>query len=373
MVDLLRQYRRNQDSFDQAMSRVIHSTAFINGPDVRHFAAKLAEYLDVPYVLPCANGTDALQIALMALDVEPGDEVITVPFTFVATVEVVALLGLKPVFVDVDPQTFNLNPQALEAAISPRTRAIIPVHLFGQSCDMRAILEIADRHGIPVIEDNAQATGADFIQSDGTRVKAGTLGRIGTTSFYPTKNLGCWGDGGAIFTRDEALAKRIQTITNHGSVRKYYYDSIGVNSRLDSLQAAILSVKLEHLDRYNESRLEAASFYDHQFRDLSAVTLPHRAAYSTHVFHQYTIKVHNGRRDALREHLEQQQIPSMIYYPVPLHLSGAYQRYGYSKGDFPVSEALAEEVISLPMHSELDHEQLHHISETLRGFFSLPR
>ncbi len=373
MVDLQRQYLRDQQLFDDALAQVIGSTAFINGPAVQEFSKKLATYLDVPYVLPCANGTDALQIALMALDMQPGDEVITVPFTFVATVEVVSLLGGKPVFVDVEPHTFNMDPEKLEAAISPRTRAIIPVHLFGQSSHLEPILAIAAKHGIPVIEDNAQATGSDYRLQDGSMVKAGTLGQIGTTSFYPTKNLGCWGDGGALFTRDEKMAARIHTITNHGSTRKYYYDSIGVNSRLDSMQAAVLSVKLDHLDQYNQRRQEAAAYYDDQLNGLPGVTQPYRAPYSTHVFHQYTLKVGEGRRDALRAALEEHKIPSMIYYPVPLHLSAAYRSYGYSEGDFPVSEQLAGEVISLPMHSELDHEQLHNITQTLRGFFSLSR
>ena len=372
MVDLQRQYQRDRAAFGQGLQGVVDSTAFINGPAVKEFCKSLAGYLDVPFVLPCANGTDALQIALMALDLKPGDEVITVPFTFVATVEVVALLGLKPVFVDVDPDTFNMDPSKLEAAISSRTKAIIPVHLFGQPCDLTPILDIANQHGIPVIEDNAQATGADYQMADGTWKKAGTLGTMGTTSFYPTKNLGCWGDGGALFTRDEQLAKRLNIITNHGSDRKYYYDSIGVNSRLDSLQAAVLSVKLGHLDDYNKRRQMAAAHYDEQLKNLGGVTIPYRAPYSTHVYHQYTLKVGNGRREELREHLEQKKVPSMVYYPVPLHLSSAYQLYGFSPGDFPVSELLAAEVISLPMHSELDYRQLNYITETLHDFFSLP-
>ncbi len=373
MVDLQRQYLRDQSAFDSAMAEVIASGAFVNGPAVKAFSSDLSSFLDGAHVIPCANGTDALQIALMALDLQPGDEVITVPFTFVATVEVVALLGLKPVFVDIQPDTFNLDPAQLEAAITPRTKAIIPVHLYGQCCDMDPILEIACRHGIAVIEDTAQALGASYRSAHSGWTAAGTMGLIGTTSFYPTKNLGCWGDGGALFTRDAQMASRLQTLCNHGSDRKYYYDAVGVNSRLDSLQAAVLSVKLRHLGEYMERRRELANRYDGFFCQLPDVTLPHRAAYSTHVFHQYTLKVEQGRRDELRSYLEHHGIPCMIYYPVPLHLSAAYRSYGYSEGDFPVAEQMAHQVLSLPMHTELDHEQYNHITQTIGAYFDLPR
>lgn len=366
MVDLTRQYQRDKAEFDQAMAEVVDSTAFINGPTVKKFCGNLEQYLGVEHVIPCANGTDALQIALMALGLEQGDEVITVPFTFVATVEVIALLGYKPIFVDVNPVTFNMDPASIESKITARTKAIVPVHLYGQSCDMDPIMEIANKHGLKVVEDTAQATGAEYTGKDGKTVRAGTIGHIGTTSFYPTKNLGAWGDGGALFTRDAELAAKIRLIANHGSNRKYYYDSIGVNSRLDGLQAAILDVKLARLDAYNERRREAAAFYDKELGNIESVTIPVRAAYARHVFHQYTIKVADVRDD-LRQGLSELGIPTMIYYPVPLHLSGAYRSYGYSEGDFPVSEELSGEVLSLPMHSELDNEQLQYITEAIRG------
>lgn len=369
MVDLKRQYLRDQQAFDQAIADVVAGTAFIGGKTVAGFCQDLAQFLDCPHVIPCANGTDALQLALMALDLEPGDEVITVPFTFVSTVEVIALLGLKPVFVDVDPQNFNMDLDSLRAAIGPKTKAIVPVHLFGQSCQMESIMALADDHGIKVVEDNAQAIGCDFRFDDGSQRKTGTIGHIGTTSFYPTKNLGAWGDGGAITTRDENLAKRLKTLANHGSDRKYYYDSIGVNSRLDAMQAAVLGIKLQRLDQYHERRAWAAKSYDEGLKDLQGVTLPHRESYSTHVFHQYTLRIAE-QRDALKDHLLAAGIPTMIYYPVPLHMSKAYQTYGYESGDFPVSEQLAKEVLSLPMHSELDHEQIDFTCIALRGFFN---
>jgi UDP-2-acetamido-2-deoxy-ribo-hexuluronate aminotransferase len=369
MVDLRSQYERDKAEFDDRLKEVIQSTAFINGKATKDFVAQLADYLDVKHVLPCANGTDALQIALMALDLQPGDEVITVPFTFVATVEVIALLRLKPVFVDIDPNTFNMDAGQIESKITKRTKAIIPVHLYGQAADMDAIMAISELHGIPVIEDTAQTIGADYNLKDGGTQKVGTIGAIGTTSFYPTKNLGAWGDGGAIMTNDSALAEKIRIVTNHGSTKKYYYDSVGVNSRLDSMQAAILSTKLVRLDDYNSRRNEAASFYDSALADISEITLPYRAPYGNHVFHQYTLKV-GDNRDALRDALSAKKIPSMIYYPVPLHLSNAYKSYGYANGDFPVSEQLAHEVISLPMHTELDNEQLHYITRAIREFFS---
>lgn len=367
MVDLSSQYARIQDAVNAGLQEVIQSTQFINGTATKQFTAALAQYQGLQHVIPCANGTDALQIALMALDLQEGDEVITVPFTFVATVEVVALLKGKPVFVDVDPKTFNIDVTALREAITPRTKAIIPVHLFGQSADMAPIMEVANEHGITVIEDNAQAIGGTYTFPDGTVKKTGTIGQMATTSFYPTKNLGGYGDGGAIFTTDDALAQKIRIICDHGSSRKYYYDAIGVNSRLDSMQAAILHVKLQHLDTYNEQRRAAADQYDQLLKDIPGITIPYRAPNAQHVFHQYTIRV-DAKRDALKEHLQTLGIPSMIYYPVPLHLSDAYKIYGYQEGNFPMSELVAREVLSLPMHTELDAEQIQFVCDAIRGF-----
>lgn len=367
MVDLSTQYNRIQEEVNAGLQEVIRTTQFINGSATKQFTAALAEYQGLQHVIPCANGTDALQIALMALDLQEGDEVITIPFTFVATVEVVALLKGKPVFIDIDPHTFNLNVQALRDAITPRTKAIIPVHLFGQSADMAPILEIANEFGITVIEDNAQAIGGTYTFPDGTMKKTGTMGQIATTSFYPTKNLGGYGDGGAIFTTDEDIARKIRIICDHGSSRKYYYDAIGVNSRLDSMQAAILHVKLKHLDAYNELRIAAANQYDNLLKDIPGITIPFRAPNAKHVFHQYTIRV-DGKRDALKDYLQSLGIPSMIYYPVPLHLSDAYKIYGYNEGNFPVSEMVANEVLSLPMHTELDAEQIAFVCTSIRNF-----
>lgn len=367
MVDLSSQYARIQDAVNAGLQEVIQSTQFINGTATKQFTAALAQYQGLQHVIPCANGTDALQIALMALDLQEGDEVITVPFTFVATVEVVALLKGKPVFVDVDPKTFNIDVAALREAITPRTKAIIPVHLFGQSADMAPIMEVANEYGITVIEDNAQAIGGTYTFPDGTVKKTGTIGQMATTSFYPTKNLGGYGDGGAIFTTDDALAQKIRIICDHGSSRKYYYDAIGVNSRLDSMQAAILHVKLQHLDTYNEQRRAAADQYDQLLKDIPGITIPYRAPNAQHVFHQYTIRV-EAKRDALKDHLQTLGIPSMIYYPVPLHLSDAYKIYGYQEGNFPMSELVAREVLSLPMHTELDGEQIQFVCDAIRGF-----
>lgn len=369
MVDLSRQYDAIRQDIQQNWEEVISTTQFINGTATKKLAADLAAYLDVQHCIPCANGTDALQIALMALGLQPGDEVISIPFTFVATVEVVALLQLKPVFVDIDPQTFNLDASQLEKAITPRTKCIIPVHLFGQAANMDAIMEIAERHGLFVVEDNAQAIGCNYRMKDGSSRKTGTIGHIGTTSFYPTKNLGGYGDGGALFTNDDALAAKMQTITNHGSDRRYYYDAIGVNSRLDSLQAAILNAKLPHLDNYNRRRQQAADYYDQLLGNIEGIEIPFRAATSDHVFHQYTIRVKHGR-DALQQYLQEAGIPSMIYYPVPLHLSNAYAEFGYKPGDFPVSEHAAAEVLSLPMHTELDAEQIEYIAASIAAFMN---
>ncbi len=369
MVDLRSQYSRIKADIDRAVSGVIESAAFIKGPDVRLFEEELQRYLGVRNVIACGNGTDALQIAMMALRLKPGDEVITTNFTFIATVEVVELLGLKLVLVEPDKDTFNISVKAIEKAITPKTKAIVPVHLFGQCADMEPILQLADKHGIHVIEDAAQATGADYRFRNGTIRKAGTMGIIGTTSFFPSKSLACYGDGGAIFTDNDELATLIRSITNHGMKVRYYHDNIGVNSRLDSIQAAILRVKLRHLDEFNEARRDAASFYDNELGGLPDVSIPHRADYSTHIFHQYTLKVESEERDKLRECLENEGIPSMIYYPVPLHMQKAYAHLGYSQNDFPVTGKLCSEVISLPIHSEMEKEQLTYITGCIRKNF----
>jgi len=368
MVDTITQYQHIQEEIDQAVLDVVRSGIFINGPVVKEFACDLAGFMDVPHVIPCANGTDALQIALMALGLKPGDEVITPSFTYIATVEVIALLRLKPVFVEVDPVSFNMDPEAVEAAITPRTKAIIPVHLFGQAANMPAIMEIANRHNVYVVEDTAQAIGAMGKMADGTSARVGTIGHIGTMSFYPSKNLGAYGDGGAIFTPDADLAKKLQMICNHGSQVKYYHTSIGVNSRLDAIQAAILGIKLKHLERYNNSRREAARRYDALLNGLEGISLPQWHDDGSHVFHQYTIKINGGRemRDQLAAGLKEAGIPSMVYYPVPCHLQEAYLEYGYKPGDLPVSEKLTEEVISLPMHSEMTEAQQQYIADHFR-------
>jgi dTDP-4-amino-4,6-dideoxygalactose transaminase len=370
MVDLVGQYNKIKQEVDQAVLGVMQSAQFINGPEVKAFEQELGTYLDVKHAIGCANGTDALQIAMMALDLKPGDEVITPSFTFVATVEVVALLGLHPVFAEVLPGTYNIDPEDIRRKITPRTKAIVPVHLFGQTADMAAIMAIAKEHDLFVIEDNCQAVGSDYRFPDGTTKKAGTIGHIGTTSFFPSKNLGCYGDGGAIFTNDDALAKRIRQVCNHGSEVRYYHDVVGVNSRLDSIQAAILRIKLKRMAEYNTARNEAASYYDQAFAGMEHVHTPARSADSTHVFHQYTLRITGGHRDALRAHLEKNGVPAMIYYPVPLHLQKAYEGYGIKRGDLPVTEMLMDEVLSLPMSTELDHEQLTHITATVKSFFN---
>ena len=369
MVDLKSQYTRIKSELDMAIQHVIDDTAFIQGPQVKQFAAELAEYCDVPYVIPCANGTDALQIALMAIDVKPGDEVIVPTFTYIATVEVIALLQLKPVFIDVDPDTFQLDVLQLEALITPRTKAIVPVHLYGQCSDMESIMAIGNKNNVAVIEDTAQAIGSQYRFKDGTVMRAGTIGSIGTTSFFPSKNLGCYGDGGALFTRNESLAKYMQMICNHGQSRKYYHDSIGVNSRLDTLQAAILSVKLKHLDSYATARNQVADRYYAAFTGHKDIQPPKRVTWSDHVFHQYTIKVDPKHRDALQEHLKSHGIPSMIYYPLPVHLQHAYIGYGYKKGDFPAAESLCESVLSLPIHTEMVTSTQEYIIEHVLNFF----
>lgn len=370
MVDTVSQYQKIQSEVDQAVLEVIRSGRFINGPVVQGFRDHLATYLGVEHALSCANGTDALQIALMALDLQPGDEVITASFTYVATVEVIALLRLKPVFVEVEPDSFNLDVAAVEAAITDKTKAIMPVHLFGQAANMGPIMELARKHNLYVVEDTAQAIGSDYTFPDGSKMKTGTIGHIGTTSFYPSKNLGAYGDGGAIFTRDNELATKLWSICNHGSERRYYHDRVGVNSRLDAVQAAILDIKLRYLDEYTAARRQAAALYDEMLADVDALEIPFRAGYAEHVFHQYTLKVKDGRerRDALKAKLDEAGIPSMIYYPVPLHLQEAYRYYGYNEGDLPISERLCGEVISLPMHSELDEEQQSYIVEHLKKY-----
>lgn len=370
MVDLVGQYLKIKDEVDAAQRRVIESAAFINGPEVKEFEKELAAYLGVKNVIGCANGTDALQIAVMALDLKPGDELITCSFTFVATVEVVALLGITPVFADVLPGTFNIDPADIKRKITPKTRAIVPVHLFGQTADMEAIMAIAREHNLYVIEDNCQAIGADFTFGDGTKKKSGTIGHIGTTSFFPSKNLGCYGDGGALFTNDDELAKRIRRVCNHGSDVRYYHEVIGVNSRLDSLQAAVLRIKLRHLDEYAAARNSAASVYDMAFAGISGLAIPERSKNSTHVFHQYTLKVAGGKREALRKHLEERGIPAMIYYPVPCHLQNAYKTARFAEGSLPVTESITHDVLSLPMSTELDTEQLAHITASVKSYFN---
>lgn len=361
MVDLSRQYLKIRDEIGKEFDRIFADTAFINGPVVKEFRENLEDYLKVRHVVPCANGTDALQIAMMALDLQPEDEVITASFTFIATAEVIALLRLTPVLVDVQEDTFNISPEAIEKAITPKTKAIVPVHLFGQCADMDAIMKIAEKHNLYVIEDAAQAIGADYLFEDNQIAKAGTIGHIGCTSFFPSKNLGCYGDGGAIFTNNDDYAAMLRAIANHGSTKRYYHDHIGVNSRLDSMQAAVLKVKLKYLDHYAEARRRAADYYDQAFLGNTCLEIPERFNRSTHVFHQYTLITRNIDRDALREYLASQNIPAMVYYPVPLHLQKAYRDERYREGDFPVTEALSGSVISLPMHTELTREQQDHI------------
>ena len=369
MVDLKSQYEEIKPEIDAAIREVIDSTAFINGPAVNKFQQNLETYLGVKHVIPCANGTDALQVSMMALDLKPGDEVITTSFTFIATAEVIALLGLTPVLVDVDPDTFNIDPQAIERAITSKTRAIVPVHLFGQSADMEAIMQIAEKYKLHVIEDNCQAIGADYIFADGTKKKTGSISIVGCTSFFPSKNLGCYGDGGAVFTNDDALATKLRQIVNHGMTVRYYHDMIGVNSRLDSIQAAVLDIKLKRLDEYAQKRNQAAAFYDKAFENEPHLKTPVRFNKSTHVFHQYTMVTNGIDRNKLQEFLTSKGVPAMIYYPVPLHMQKAYLDPRYKEGDFPVTEMLCKTVISLPMHTELDEEQLNYITSSVLEFF----
>lgn len=368
MVDLVSQYERVQEEIDKAVLDVIRSSAYINGPEVKAFQSELEDYLDVKHVIPCANGTDALQIAMMALGLQPGDEVITANFTYVATAEVIALLKLRPILVDVDPHTFNIDVEAIKSAITPKTKAIVPVHLFGQCAPMEEILKIAKEHNLYVIEDTAQAIGATYTFSDGRKMKAGTIGDIGATSFFPSKNLGCFGDGGAIFTNSDDHAEQLRYIANHGQTRRYYHDYVGVNSRLDSIQAAVLRIKLRHLDEYAKKRNEAAAFYDKAFADLPEIETPSHFDQSDHVFHQYTMKLNGVDRGELIDYLNTKDVPAMIYYPVPLHLQKAYRDDRYKEGDFPVTEDLCERVFSLPMQTELDEEQLTYITESVKEF-----
>ncbi|GAB2534823.1 DegT/DnrJ/EryC1/StrS family aminotransferase [Rufibacter soli] len=370
MVDLKGQYQRLKPAIDAAMQAVVDSTAFINGPEVKAFSQNLGQYLQVEQVIPCANGTDALQIALMALDLPAGGEVIVPAFNYVATAEVIALLGLKPVFVDVLPDTMCLDPAKARLALTEKTVAIMPVHLFGQCAPMEEIMDLALAQELFVIEDNAQAIGAQYVDAEGNTSFAGTIGHVGTTSFFPSKNLGCMGDGGAIFTQEEELATIIRQIANHGQQKKYHYSRIGVNSRLDTLQAALLNVKLQHLDDFILRRQKAAAFYDAHFAQLEQIKIPALAPYSSHVFHQYTLQVPADKRDALKASLQEKGIPSMVYYPVPLHLHEAYAYLGYQAGDFPVSESLCERVISLPMHTELTEEQQTYIAQAVVSFFN---
>jgi len=369
MVDLQSQYYKIKSEVDNAVLNVMDSAAFINGPEVKSFQNELENYLDVKHVIPCANGTDALQIALMALDLREGDEVITADFTFAATVEVIHLLKLKSVLVDVDYDTFTIDIDKLKAAITPKTKAIIPVHLFGQCANMEAVLKVAKEHQLYVIEDNAQAIGADFTFSDGIVKKSGTMGILGTTSFFPSKNLGCYGDGGAIFTNDDELAHKIRGIVNHGMYERYYHDEVGVNSRLDSIQATVLRKKLPLLDSYNEARRKAADFYDEAFANHPQILTPKRAENSTHVFHQYTLRILNGKRNELQQFLTEKEIPAMIYYPVALRKQKAYYQESDPK-DFVNTDRLLNEVISLPMHTELDDEQLKYITDAVLEFMN---
>lgn len=371
MVDLKTQYEKLQAEIDQQVIDVIRSGAFINGPAVKQFQTDLEEYLGVKHVIPCANGTDALQIALMALGLQPGDEVIVPAFTYVATAEVIALLQLKPVMVDVDPFTFNVTAELIEAAITDKTKAIVPVNLFGQCCDMAPILMLAKKHGLFIVEDNAQAIGARYAFPDGSVKAAGALGDIGCTSFYPSKNLGAYGDGGAIYTDNDELAAKLRTIANHGQNRRYYHDEVGVNSRLDSIQAAILGIKLKHLDNYNDTRRAAADYYDQAFAEVADLITPARQPNSTHVYHQYTLRVTNGKRDDLQAFLQTHGVPSMVYYPVPLYEQKAYQGTAANEIDFlPTTDLLCKEVISLPMHSELNEDTLQYICAQVKAFFA---
>ena len=370
MVDLNGQYRKIRWQVNREIKKVINTSSFVNGPIVKEFQNNLQEYLGVKHVIPCANGTDALQIALMALDLKIGDEVITTNFSFASTIEVILLLGLKPVVIDIDPRTFNINPDLIQDKISNKTKAIIPVHLFGQSCRMEEILEISNKNNIQVIEDNAQALGSKYKFSNSQKQMSGTIGDIATTSFYPTKNLGCYGDGGAILTNSDNLAYKMRGIVNHGMYERYYHDEIGVNSRLDSIQAAILNVKLKYLDKYNKKRQEAAQFYNLAFKNIEQIEVPFIESDSdSHVYHQYTLKIKNGKRDELIDHLSKNNIPFGVFYPLGFHEQKAYKQEFFSDIDFPVTNIVKNQVISLPMHTELTKRQINFISNTIISFF----
>lgn len=370
MVDVKSQYLKIKEEIDRGIQEVLDTTAFINGPQVKKFQQEFESYLNVKHVIPCANGTDALQIAMMAVGLKPGDEVIVPAFTYVATAEVIALLGLIPVMVDVDADTFNINIEGIKAAITDKTKCIVPVHLYGQAADMEAIMKIAEEHKLWVIEDNAQAIGSDYTFSDGRKVKTGTICHIGCTSFYPSKNLGCYGDGGAIMTNDDALGALLHKIANHGQSVRYYHDVVGCNSRLDSLQAVVLSAKLPHLDEYCTARIKVADYYDSAFASVDSLETPFRATYTTHVFHQYTLKVKNGKRDELKKYLDAEKIPNMIYYPVPLYKQEAFKASSNGLEYLENTEQLCKEVISLPIHTEMNEEQLAYICGKVIAFFN---
>ena len=371
MVDLVSQYEKMKPTIDSAILNVIENAQFINGPEVTGFKTELEQYLDVKHVIPCANGTDALQIALMALGLKAGDEVITPSFTYIATTEVMALLGLKPVFIEVNPDTFCIDATKIEAAISSKTKAIVPVHLYGQAAPMNEIMEIAKRHNLFVIEDNAQAIGCDYQLADGKTVKTGTIGQIGCTSFFPSKNLGCFGDGGAIFTNDDELAVKLKMISNHGQSKQYHHDVVGCNSRLDTIQAAVLRIKLKELDNYNSARQKVAEHYDNFFGQFPQIITPARAERSTHVFHQYTLKLEGLDRNEMKAFLAEKDIPAMIYYPIPAHRQKMFDVFDSSSTNLPITDWLTEKVISLPIHTEMTEEQLNKICSTVADFISM--
>ena len=370
MVDLQSQYQHIKTEVDSAVSNVIQNANFINGQEVSDFARDFETYLAVDHVIPCANGTDALQIALMALGLKPGDEVITPSFTYIATTEVIALLGLIPVFVDVDPFTFCIDPSKIEAVITSKTKAIVPVHLYGQAASMDEIMEIASKHKLAVVEDNAQAIGCDYFHKDGRISKTGSIGHVGCTSFFPSKNLGCYGDGGAMYTNDANLAAELKKVANHGQRIKYHHEVVGCNSRLDTIQAAILKIKLKHLDTYCAARRAVADYYDRAFEGITQITTPFRAAHSTHVFHQYTVKLNGVDRDKLVQYLSENNIPSMVYYPIPAHKQGMFKSFGLSDMDLPVTNELTSQVLSFPIHTEFEEEQLEYICQHIKLFIT---